>query len=143
MELARLQVLADQETIPRLLNDIVWQLFELYRKGTMPPLSVVDFAFNNITKSSEFRRLLVSWYTWPPPAALVHETPTPDELEKVPRFACEWAARMANKPSRNPFRDGPAEYYVDLQEEQPDKPADELDDEWDRSAKDDHSIRSD
>ena len=54
MQLARLYSFADRLDIPRLMNDVVWELFDLRSKDNFPPFSVVTFAYTHIPDHTHF-----------------------------------------------------------------------------------------
>lgn len=142
MRLARLQLFAETFSVPALRNDIVWELFHLRSKNEIPPMSVVEYAFLHLADSSFFRTLLVDWYTWPPRRRSDHEIPTLEELERVSRFACEFALSQATKADRDPFLVGPKEYYVELEEDMVEDRTSVFEDEWAKSRSESDSVKS-
>lgn len=142
MRLAQLQLFTDTFGIPSLGNDIIWELFHLRSKDEIPPMSVVEYAFLHLAGLSIFRFLLVEWYTWPPRRRRDPEIPTLEELEKVPRFACELALSQITKADRDPFLVGPAAYYVEQEDDVVEDPTSVLDDEWAKSRSESESVKS-
>jgi len=135
MILAKLQVFADDWNVPRLKNDIIWQLFMLRREKRCPTMSVVEFAFRSMAASSTFRSILVDWFVWPLDSADSANLVTVDTLEKVPRFACEVVVKYQGKSSQDPFMKGPDGLYVAVVEEiQETASAEKSDDEWQKPA---------
>lgn len=130
MRLAQLQLFSDTFTVRSLHNDIIWELFHLRSKKDIPPMSVIDFAFSNLANFSTFRALLVDWYIWPPRTRRDDEVPTLEELEKVPRFACECTFRQARQADRDPFLSGPTEHYVKVEDDVVEDTTNLRDDEW-------------
>ena len=66
MQLAKLNTLADKYDIYLLKNQIVNELFGLTkgsRNISPPPPLVIAYVYNNTTRGSSFRKLMVAWYT--------------------------------------------------------------------------------
>ena len=64
MQLAKLNTLAEKYDIHALKNDIVDELFELYKppKNIKPPqIPVIKEVYDNTTERSSFRKLMVAW----------------------------------------------------------------------------------
>ena len=67
MQLAELNTLADKYDIYLLKNRIVDELFGLAKgpRNIKPPQEpVIAYIYNNTTKGSSFRKLMVAWYTY-------------------------------------------------------------------------------
>jgi hypothetical protein len=121
MQLARLFEFAQRLFIRQLKNYIIWQLFNLRSKNHIPPVSVVEFVFENLPDDSPFRKLLIAWYTWHrgSPCAL-----TLDSLDALPQFTSALVISMVKQrhaDTKDPFLGSPDVYYESTDEAEPDK----------------------
>lgn len=65
MDLAKLYVLADQYDVAKLKHDIIDRMYEIGQcsdPNSGPPHSVIRYVYDNSTRLSGFRKLLVAWY---------------------------------------------------------------------------------
>lgn len=114
MQLARLYAFADRLGIVRLMNHVVWELFDSRSKENFPPFSVIDFVYDHIPEHTRFRELMVAWYTWHAGTSMSDRIPTTEQLEGLPRFAADLARSLMQKSipgARDPFLNGPGVFY--------------------------------
>ena len=96
-QLAQLHVFADKYDISKLKNFVIDTFFELRDNCNFIPLpNVVTYVYDNSTKQSSFRRLLVAWYTiykslnW-------YDLPDTELARKKPRICCGCCNRPREK----------------------------------------------
>ena len=111
MELAKLNTLADKYDICSLKNQIVDELFALTKKPryvTPPQTSIVAYVYNNTTRGSFFRKLMVAWHAYDINFEWYEFETTGDELAGVSQefaidLAIELGARQAYPNRSSPF----------------------------------------
>lgn len=110
MQLGRLYEFANRLFIRELKNYIIWKLFELYRQRHVPPMELVQYAFEDLPDDASLRKVLVAWYTGHQDTA---KTLTGDALRAIPQFAVELVLAMVNKEEGFPdiFALGPESQY--------------------------------
>ncbi len=125
-ELARLNTLADKYDIVALKNIIVDKLFELCRltnsdpKIKPPQLPVIIYIYNNTTRLSAFRKIMVAWYTWGINMTFYQKLTTGHLLAQIPKFAADLAVSFALKSAfkeKNPMLSSSSMLYEKGSEE--------------------------
>lgn len=111
MQLAKLFEFAERLFIHQLKNYVIYQLFDLRSENHIPPIPVIEFAFERLSLESPFLRLLVAWYIWHRDSALAL---TVDSLDALPQFSSALVVAMVKQRhagSQDPFSGKPDVYY--------------------------------
>lgn len=128
MQLAKLNTLADKYDIYLLKNDIVDELFHLQkppRDFKPPPTSVVAYIYNNTTRTSSFRKLMVAWYAHLIDFEWYGSDATRDWLAEVCHdFAIDLVLALGTK-EKYPDRSSPFTLPTSVFHEMPPKKVDE------------------
>ena len=113
-QLARLNTFADKYQIDALSQNIISRMREPHmERWTIPPfpprMSVVAYVYENTSERSDFRKMMVEWYTWGIPMRWYNDKETRDDLLGVSKdFSVDLAIALGQKsafPSRRcPFR---------------------------------------
>lgn len=114
-QLAKLNTLADKYNLIGLSNDIVDQLYIIHSKDVPPQLPVVTYVYENTTKNSAFRKLLIAWYSWEIDMNWYQDANARESLLEVPEFAVDLAIAFGTKAElpaqKNPFLCDKSMYY--------------------------------
>ena len=123
-QLARLNTLADKYQIYALRRTIISRMrephMESWKIPPFPPrMSVVAYVYDNTSERSDFRKMMVEWYTWGIPMRWYEVKETRDDLLSVSKdFSVDLAIALGQKiafPNRQcPFRSNWA-HHEDLQ----------------------------
>ena len=123
-QLARLNTLADKYQIYALSRNIISRMREPHleseRISPFPPrMSVVAYVYDNTSERSEFRKMMVEWYTWGIPMRWYDVKEARDDLLSVSKdFSVDLAIALGRK-SAFPNRQCPLRlqwaYHKDLQ----------------------------
>ena len=111
MQLAQLNTLAEKYDIYLLKNDIVDALFERvnsHRPNDLAERRGLEYLYNNMTRASTFRKLMVAWYVYEIDLKWYEDDGARDEFTSVSRdFVIEVAmalgVRLAHPDRKSPF----------------------------------------
>ena len=115
-QLARLNTLADKFNVGLLKNAIIDELFALRKIAPMPPQSpVIGYIYENTTRASSLRKLIVGWYAWHINFTWYTSSSAPECFEDTPTFAADLAIALSQRVHdsnvRSPFCSEPSSYY--------------------------------
>ena len=123
-QLARLNTFADKYQIHALSQNVISRMgephIERWRIPPFPPrMSVVAYVYDNTSERSDFRKMMVEWYTWGIPMRWYKDKETRDDLLGVSKdFSVDLAIALGQRsalPSRQvPFRSKQV-HHEDLQ----------------------------
>ena len=97
--------------IPRLKNDIVWELFYIRRSEYTLPKTCVEYACTHLPVICPLLHLLAAWYVWHPRSA---EQLTRTDLELLPAFSVELNLQhfaRNHEQKMDPFSENPSVFY--------------------------------
>lgn len=114
LQSAYLYVAADKYNIPELKDDIIDRMCCIqHERGITPPQkTVIDYIYENTTRKSQFRRLLVAWYVWRIKLEWFSGEHMSSFLAERQEFAADLAITMAARITGkvNPFKTGHVEF---------------------------------
>ena len=102
-QLARLNTLADKYQIYALSRNVISRMrephMESWRIPPFPPrMSVVAYVYDNTSERSDFRKMMVDWYTWGIPMRWYEVKETRDDLLNVSKdFSVDLAIALGQK----------------------------------------------
>ena len=102
-QLARLNTFADKYQISALSQNIISRMgephMESWRIPPFPPrMSVVAYVYDNTNEMSDFRKMMVEWYTWGIPMRWYDNKKTRDDLLGVSKdFSVDLAIALGRK----------------------------------------------
>lgn len=119
MQLAKLNTLTDKYDIHLLKNRIVDELFDLAKppRNIKPPqMRVIKYIYDNTTKGSSFRKLMVAWHAYHIAFEWYDRESTRNALAKISDelaidLAMELGSRLKDPNRRNPFTLPSSDYH--------------------------------
>lgn len=117
MELARLYVLADQFDVVKLKHNIIDRMYEIGQcsSGTYsPPHNVIRYVYDNSTRLSFFRKLLVAWYLKTRRLGLIFGNREIVLENELPDLAADVALEARTRGVMNPFERDRRVFYEDV-----------------------------
>ncbi|MCJ1464038.1 hypothetical protein MMC07_002648 [Pseudocyphellaria aurata] len=114
MELARLYVLADRFDVVLLKHDIIDRMFEIGNRSseeTGPSHQVIRYVFNNSTRLSLFRKLLVAWHLKRRNYGYSHDSRMVALENEIPELRAEMALEARYRGPINPFARNRSVFY--------------------------------
>ena len=107
MQLARLYVCADKYGIIKLKDDIIDQVHIAQKpEGTyLPGSDIISYVYQNTTKGSRLRRLIVEWFAWYGSASWFGDSAVQAILCQVPEFLADMVAKVIakNEGAKDPW----------------------------------------
>ena len=118
-QLACLYVAADKYNMIELKNETIDRLYGVLDEGGISPnLLLIDYIYENTTRKSQFRRLLVAWYVWVVDLTWFSRECMFELLAERQEFAADVAINMAARANGrvDPFTIGSLGFHENVKE---------------------------